>query len=233
MTDPDGPKDAIGGYASPPCLAHEIGPAYFEPLAVDQQQATNVARWRKAERARLLAQRSALPVAVRHEASEAVAEQLDRLLTARYGSIDGLTISAWWPIKAELNLRHWLEGVAARGARVTLPVVVTPAAPLVFRFWMPGCRMVQGFWKIPVPADGPEMVPDVTLAPVVGWDDAGFRLGYGGGYFDRTLAVLRPRPFVIGVGLQVARIPTIFPQPHDIAMDAIVTETGSQTGSGA
>mgnify|MGYP002145592546 CR=1 FL=1 len=50
--------------------------------------------------------------------------------------------------------------------------------------------MVQGFWKIPVPADGPEVVPDLTLAPLVGWDPAGFRLGYGGGYFDRTLAVL-------------------------------------------
>jgi 5,10-methenyltetrahydrofolate synthetase len=125
-------------------------------------------------------------------------------------------------------LRHWLSGLAARGARVALPVVVTPAAPLVFRPWTPDCRMVKGFWKIPVPAEGPEVAPDVTLAPVVGWDDAGFRLGYGGGYFDRTLAALDPRPFVIGVGLEAAKVPTIFPQPHDIAMDAIVTEAGLQ-----
>ena len=88
--------------------------------------------------------------------------------------------------------------------------------------------MVQGFWKIPVPAEGPEVVPDVALAPVVGWDAAGFRLGYGGGYFDRTLAALDPPAFAIGVGLDAARVPTIFPQPHDIAMDAIVTETGLQ-----
>ena len=88
--------------------------------------------------------------------------------------------------------------------------------------------MVQGFWKIPVPADGPEVVPDLTLAPVVGWDPAGFRLGYGGGYFDRTLAVLSPRPMTIGIGLQSARLATIFPQPHDIALDVILTEAGVQ-----
>jgi len=88
--------------------------------------------------------------------------------------------------------------------------------------------MVQGFWKIPVPSDGPEVVPDVTLAPVVGWDGANYRLGYGGGYFDRTLAALAPRPLTIGVGLCAARVPTIFPQPHDIAMDVIVTEVVGQ-----
>ena len=87
---------------------------------------------------------------------------------------------------------------------------------------------MQGFWKIPVPADGPEVVPDLTLAPLVGWDPAGFRLGYGGGYFDRTLAKLGPRPFTIGIGLQAARLATIFPQPHDIPLNVILTEAGVQ-----
>ena len=86
--------------------------------------------------------------------------------------------------------------------------------------------MEQGVWKIPVPVDGPEVTPDILLAPLVGWDEAGFRLGYGGGYFDRTLAALVARPMVIGVGLAATRIPTIFPQPHDSAMDRIVTEAG-------
>jgi 5,10-methenyltetrahydrofolate synthetase len=86
--------------------------------------------------------------------------------------------------------------------------------------------MERGFWNIPVPAEGPTVVPDITLSPVVGWDAAGNRLGYGGGYFDRTLAALAPRPLAIGVGLCAARIATIFPQPHDIAMQVIVTETG-------
>lgn len=212
------------GYASPPCLAEEMDPTYFSLLAVDPQQVADVVRWRKAERVRLLAERAALPAAVRQEAAEAIAGQLDALLSARFSTIKGLTISAWWPIKAELNLRHWLESLLARGARVALPVVITPAAPLVFRLWTPKCKMVQGFWKIPVPADGADVVPDVTLAPLVGWDRAGYRLGYGGGYFDRTLAALGPRLLTIGVGLCAARVATIYPQPHDIAMDVIVTE---------
>jgi len=215
-----------GRFASPPCLASEIAPDYFDPLAVDAEQARDVARWRKAERARLLAERAALAVAQRHAAAETIAGHLETLLAARFKTVEGLTLSAWWPIKAEPNLRHWLETLLARGARVALPVVVTPAAPLMFRLWTPDCKMMQGFWKIPVPADGPEVVPDVTLAPVVGWDAAGFRLGYGGGYFDRTLAALTPRPFTIGIGLQSARLATIFPQPHDIALDVILTEAG-------
>ena len=221
--------DRLRGFASPPCLAPEIDPTYLDPFAVDPQQAAEVARWRKAERARLLAMRAAMPVAERHAAAESIAGRLDALLATRFMAVEGLTISAWWPIKAELNLRHWLESLLARGARVALPVVKTPAAPLVFRLWTPDCKMVQGFWKIPVPADGPEVTPDVTLAPVVGWDADGYRLGYGGGYFDRTLAALDPRPLTIGVGLHAARVGTIFPQPHDIAMDVIVTEVQQAT----
>ena len=221
-----GDDDSPRGYASPPCLAHEIDPTYFDPLAVDPAQARDVARWRKAERARLLAERAALSVSARQDAAERITPRLDDLIRARFGRIEGLTISGWWPIKAELNLRHWLADLVGQGATVALPVVLTPAAPLVFRPWTPDCHMVQGFWKIPIPAEGPEVIPDVTLAPLVGWDAAGFRLGYGGGYFDRTLAALAPRPYAIGVGLQAARVQTIFPQPHDIAMDAIVTEAG-------
>ena len=221
-----GRDDSLRGYASPPCLAHEIDPAYFDPRAVDPTQARDVARWRKAERARLLAERAALSVSARQDAAERITPRLDDLIRARFGQIEGLTISGWWPIKAELNLRHWLADLVGQGATVALPVVLTPAAPLVFRPWTPDCHMVQGFWKIPIPAEGPEVIPDVTLAPLVGWDAAGFRLGYGGGYFDRTLAALAPRPYAIGVGLQAARVQTIFPQPHDIAMDAIVTEAG-------
>jgi 5,10-methenyltetrahydrofolate synthetase len=235
VTDTDRPDLGLpkGGYASPPCLAHEIDPAYVDPLAVDPQQAVDVARWRRAERARLLADRAGLPVAARQAAAAVIGSHLDALLARRSGAIEGLTISAWWPIKAELNLRPWLESLLARGARVALPVVEERAATLRFRLWTPDCRMVQGFWKIPVPADGPDVVPQITLAPVVGWDAAGYRLGYGGGYFDRTLAALAPRPLAIGIGLQSAQVATIFPQPHDIAMDAIVTETGVQKGSGA
>jgi 5-formyltetrahydrofolate cyclo-ligase len=225
---PDDDEVKPYSYASLPCLAHEIDPACFDPLAVDPQQALDVARWRKGERVRLLAERAALEVSARQAAGEAIAEHLDRYLVGRFGNIAGITVSAWWPIKAELNLRQWLERLAAQGARAALPVVVKRAAPLAFRVWTPETRMERGFWNIPVPAEGEAVVPDITLSPVVGWDDAGYRLGYGGGYFDRTLAALSPRPLAIGIGLDAARIATIFPQPHDIPMAAIITETGLQ-----
>lgn len=222
MTDDDAPK----GYASPPCLAHEIDPAYFDPLAVDPQQARDVARWRTSERTRLLERRAALSVEARKAAAVAIARHLDTLLAQRFDSLDGLTISAWWPIKAEIDLRFWLAGLAERGARAALPLVAVKAAPLIFREWTPATKMERGFWNIPVPAEGPEIAPDITLSPVVGWDGAFYRLGYGGGYFDRTLGAANPRPLAIGVGLDALRIATIFPQPHDIPMQLVVTETG-------
>lgn len=215
-------------YASSPCLAHEIDPTYFDPLAVDPQQALDVSRWRKAERAWLLAQREALPVSVRQAAAKAIAEHLDEYIIQRFGSIAGLTISGWCPVKAELDLRGWLGRLAARDARAAMPVVVKRAAPLAFRLWTPETPMERGSWHIPVPAETSDVVPGVMLSPVVGWDPSGHHLGYGGGYFDRTLAALSPRPMAIGIGLDAARIVTIFPQPHDIPMAAIITETGIQ-----
>lgn len=195
----------------------------------DPAEAQEVAAWRKTERARLLAERAAQSVDARKAAATAIAGHLDRLLAGQFDSLDGLTISAWWPIKAEIDLRFWLAGLAARGARAALPLVATRAAPLLFRAWTPETRMERGFWNIPVPAGGPEIIPDITLSPVVGWDGAGYRLGYGGGYFDRTLAAAIPRPLAIGVGLDAAWIATIYPQPHDIAMRFVVTETGIVT----
>jgi 5,10-methenyltetrahydrofolate synthetase len=112
-----------------------------------------------------------------------------------------------------------------------LPVVAVRGAPLVFRRWTPETRMVRGDWNIPVPPPEAEALrPDIAIAPLVGWAPGGWRLGYGGGYFDRTLAALQPRPISIGVGFQSARLATIFPQPHDIALDMIVTEDGLQEG---
>ncbi len=92
----------------------------------------------------------------------------------------------------------------------------------------PPCRAHEAAPGHLAPPEAELVTPDVTLAPLVGWDRFGFRLGYGGGHFDRTLAQLSPRPFVIGVGLQTAALATIHPQPHDIRMDAIVTEEGLQ-----
>ena len=223
INDPEAP----GRYASPPCMAAEVDPAYFDPLAVDPEQARDVARWRRAERTRLRSERDALSVADRQAAGAAIAGHLADLLRQRFGSLRGRVFSGYWPIKAEPDLRPLLATLHAEGALVALPLVEVKAAPLVFRRWTPETRMVRGDWNIPVPPPEAEVVtPEIALAPVVGWTAEGFRLGYGGGYFDRTLATLSPRPFTIGIGFQSARLATIYPQPHDIVLDAVVTEAG-------
>lgn len=100
------------------------------------------------------------------------------------------------------------------------------AMALVFRRWWPGATMLSGVWNIPVPAEGIDVMPDVVVSPVVGFDPACYRLGYGGGFYDRTLAAMARQPRVIGVGFALAAIATIHPLPHDIPMQAIVTERG-------
>jgi 5,10-methenyltetrahydrofolate synthetase len=204
-------------YASPPCLMHELEPS------TDERQWADVRRWRKAERERLLAIRRGVEPPDRDRFADNIARALDRLIA----EVKGRIVSGYWPIKGEPNLMPWMEGLEARGLAGCLPVVVEPKTPLVFMQWRRGARMVPGIWNIPTPADGAIVVPDVVLAPVLGFDDACYRLGNGGGYFDRTLALLQPRPLVIGVGYERLRIRTIYPQPHDVAMDVIVTEQGT------
>lgn len=194
---------------------------------VDPDQARDVARWRKAERSRLRAERAALSVAERQAVGAALATHLRHLLQTRFQGARGLTLSGYWPIKGEPDLRPLLTDLHHQGVTIALPLVETKAAPLVFRHWTPETRMVRGDWNIPVPPpDAPVLTPDIALAPLVGWTADGYRLGYGGGYFDRTLAALSPRPFTIGIGFESARLETIFPQPHDIPLDAILTEAG-------
>lgn len=212
-----------GPTASPVCFADEMAPS---PPGAGPDE---VAHWRSLQRERLRAARMALPVEARARQAEALARWLDEIVLARIGDPADLVISGYWPIKGELDLRPWMAALHARGARVALPLVETRAAPLVFRLWEPGMRMARGHWNIPVPPpEAGRIVPSVCLAPLVGWDSEGYRLGYGGGYFDRTLASLDPRPLAIGVGLQAARLDTIVPQPHDVRMSAIVTEAGVQ-----
>jgi len=190
----------------------------------------DMARWRTAERIRLREERLALSAETRAERASKLASHLDALI----GDVNGRIVSAYWPIKAEFDLRPWMERLCKRGATAALPVVEVQSAPLVFRAWTPGMKMEKGFWNIPVPpASSPRLIPEISLAPLVGWDKFGYRLGYGGGYFDRTLATLSPKPFVIGVGLHDAQIPTIQPQEHDIRLDAIVTEQGLQVLNGS
>jgi 5-formyltetrahydrofolate cyclo-ligase len=213
-----------GTYASPPCFMHEVDPIDGGlSEAADPRQRADVMRWRKAERERLIAARLAIPVEARHRHGERIAANLEDAI----GDVAGLTVSAYWPFRGEPDLRGFLERVVARGGRTALPVVVARGEPLVFRAWARGAPLARGIWNIPVPKDDAEVVvPDVVIAPVVGFDPACYRLGYGGGFFDRTLVAMPRRPRVFGVGYRQAAVPTIYPQPHDIPMDVVVTGDG-------
>lgn len=220
----NGDEEDKTGFASPPCFLHETDPKFRSlAAAADPQQRADVMRWRKAERERLIATRVALPAAERQEYGTRIAAVLEEAM----GAFAGLTVSAYWPFRGEPDLRPLLARIAERGGRTALPVVVERRAPLIFRAWRKGDPLERGIWNIPVPAESaPTLLPDVVIAPLVGFDPAGYRLGYGGGFFDRTLASLPKRPRVFGVGYETARIATIYPQPHDIPMDAIITEKG-------
>jgi 5-formyltetrahydrofolate cyclo-ligase len=181
-----------------------------------------VAHWRKAERSRLIALRTDLPPQDRALSTAVIARRLDEMIAAG-ATASGEIVSVYWPIRAEPDLRSWMREACARGLRIALPVAVELGQPLKFREWRPDAPMARGLWKIPYPAAGAEVSPTIVLAPVVGFDRACYRLGYGGGFFDRTLAAMARKPTVIGVGYAQLQIPTIFPQPHDIPMDWIVT----------
>lgn len=215
--------DGTGDYASPPCFAHELDPADNAGHAVDPERRANVMRWRKEERERLIAARLATPSGDRLRWSR----QIETFLEEAIGNVSGQTVSAYSPFRGEPVLRDLLKRIVARGGRTALPVVLAPGKPLFFRVWAPGDPTEPGVWDIPVPSERAEVVlPDVVIAPVVGFDPACFRLGYGGGFFDRTLASFAKRPRAFGVGYAQAAISTIYPQPHDIPMEAIATEHG-------
>lgn len=210
-----------GTFASPPCYMHEIDPAFGG--LVDPAQTRDVARWRKAERGRLIAARLALSADERTAHAERLAAELDAVIAA----IAPRSVSLYWPLRGEPDLRPWMQSAHAKALRIGLPVVVAKGQPMVFREWCPGAALARGACNVAYPADGQSIVPDVVIAPLVGFDAAGFRLGYGGGFLDRTLAACASRPIAIGVGHPVGAIPTIYPQPHEMAMDWILLGDGA------
>ncbi len=135
-------------------------------------------------------------------------------------------IGLYWPYKRDVSLFPLANRILAAGGTVALPVMAAKGTPLQFRAWKPGDPLASGACDIPYPRDGHTVLPDVVLAALVGFDGAAYRLGYGGGGYDRTLAASEPRPRAIGVGFELMRLPTIRPLPHDIPMDVIVTEAG-------
>ena len=184
--------------------------------------------WRKQQRAALIARRTAVPRDVLRQWNATISEWI----ACGFPLLAGMTIAFCWPFKSEFDARFVMRRFREGGATTALPAVVATAQPLQFRKWWPGAPMMPGVYDIPVP-DGTEVVvPDAAIVPMNGFDEQGYRLGYGGGYFDRTLAAAAPRPLTIGTGFELARLPTIQPQPHDIAMDFIVTEAGIYRAGG-
>jgi len=178
--------------------------------------------WRRQQRERLVGERMALAAVEHRDCSAAINAHLGAGFVFPAGTVIGFC----WPFKNEFDTRFAIRAYRERGAVAALPVVIDKSSPLQFRQWWPGAPMAKGVYDIPYPRDTELRVPDVAFVPMNGFDAQGYRLGYGGGYFDRTLAAQSPRPVAVGIAFGFARLPTIFPQPHDIAMDFVVTETG-------
>jgi 5-formyltetrahydrofolate cyclo-ligase len=179
-------------------------------------------RWRQEERDRLIAARLALDP----ETVELCRRSIDTHLARAFPGLGELTVAFCWPIRNEYDARHLARHLRERGAVTALPVVVRRGAPLIFREWHPGVRLAEGALGIPYPVDSLEVLPDAVLLPMNGWDRRGYRLGYGAGFFDRTLASLARKPETIGVSYELARIDTIHPQSWDVPLDWVVTERG-------
>ncbi len=208
--------DTTGG--APACFAHLLVDGHL----VDPETARDVARFRRAERARLVAAR-ALSAEDRERATDRLIDGLDRIvpLDAR------LTVAIYWPIRGEPDLRGWMGKAHEAGAEILLPVAIERDAPLEFHTWSPACRMVRGAWNIPVPAAGELRTPDLVIVPLVGVDTTLHRLGNGGGYYDRTLARFEKKPRIVGVGFSGCVLSTIYPMPWDVPMDEILLSDGT------
>ena len=152
-------------------------------------------RWRKTERERLIAAREALGA----QALAQFRHRIDHTLERSFPGLARARVAFCWPIRGEYDARHLMKTLRERGALTALPVVVAPRQPLAFREWHPGVELATGALGIPYPVGSAEVVPSAVLLPMNGWDGAGYRLGYGGGFFDRTLAALEKKPVVVGV----------------------------------
>ena len=177
--------------------------------------------WRRGLRREMVARRAALPVA-EHDALSA------RIVAHALAALPAPVVAAFcWPIKHEPDVRGLLAAWARAGVRTALPVVVAEGQPLAFREWTPETPLAPDRYGIPTPTAGEWLTPDLILLPLNGFDAAGYRLGYGGGYFDRTLVALAPRPLAVGVGFEINRVDSIRPEAHDQRLDWIVTENGA------
>ncbi len=188
---------------------------------------TSLIRNEKRElRARMKARRTTLDSGQAARAGEALA---DHSLSFLPPPPPGSVVSGFAPLPGELRIWPLLRRLAGSGVALALPVVHGKGLPLLFRAWKPGDSTERGVWNIPQPkADKPVVEPDILLVPLLAFDRQGWRLGYGGGFYDRTLALLRARKTVTAIGLgydqqQVDSVPHL---PYDQRLDWVLTPSG-------
>lgn len=188
----------------------------------------NFAADSNALRARLRRECIAARLAMPAEQRAAHEDCINRLLWEWFAQQPVGSVGYCWPIRAEVDCRPLILRLLAAGWQAAMPVVVERDVPMCFRHWTPEMPMAQDPYGIPVPLSAEVPAPSVLLLPLVAYDAAGYRLGYGGGYFDRTLAACTVRPVTLGIGYALSYVGSIYPAAHDIPLDLVVTEAGLQ-----
>ena len=194
----------------------------MKPLPPSAEHTPDHGVFRAALRREKLAARLALDPSTHAALSAGLEQHLATLLLP----LAPQTLAFCAPVRGEFDARPLVSRLIGRGWHAAMPVVTAVDAPMSFHAWTPSAEMSTDRYGIPIPQDSAELIPDIVLLPLLAFDAQGFRLGYGGGYFDRTLATMVPRPLAIGVGFELGQVPDIQPQTHDIGLDAVVTETG-------
>lgn len=173
---------------------------------------------RKLQRAQLIETRHAL------DNRELLETALQRRVADWLRQADVHAVGFYFPIRGEPDLREVIAQWLALDARRVASLPVIRGETLEFHAWTADAPMQAGDFGIPVPAQGRVAQPECLLVPCVGFDDKRLRLGYGGGYYDRTLATLLPWPLVVGIAFAATRLQSIDPQPHDLQMDVVITD---------
>ena len=182
----------------------------------------NLLEWRKHQRKQLIAVRETLSEVTHQQWSQTISD----LLKQGFPKLQKMNIGIYWPFRGEYDPRSTALYFMRHGATLALPEIVGKDKPLCFREWRPDTPLKNGAYGIPVPIEARAVRVDAIIIPVVGFDQHGYRLGYGSGYFDRTLATYHPQPLTIGIAFEMQRLENVYAQPHDIALHYIVTETG-------
>ena len=177
---------------------------------------------REVLRLRLKAARAGIPLQARRDAQARIAARLDALLAGIADAEGASPVAAYWPIQGEPDLRDWMAARAGRG--IALPVACERGAALEFARWRPGDALERDDAGVPAPVGGDPVLPGRILVPALGFNRRCFRLGYGAGYYDRTLAALGGGANAIGVAFECAYAPEFIEEIQDVRLSCIVTE---------